>query len=46
MDPLLISRNLADLSPDIAVEVDPIDAERLGAFQEDALSDDEDVADE
>jgi hypothetical protein len=44
--PYAISRKLTDLSPEIAVEVDPTEAERLGAFREVALDDDaEDEAD-
>ena len=38
-DPVVVSRNLTDLtSPRVVVEIDAEQAELLGAFQEDALT--------
>ena len=37
----VISRKLGDLAPGVAVEVEPEVADRLGAFPEPALDDDE-----
>ncbi len=42
-DVYAVSRKLADLAPGIAVEVDPLEAERLGAFREVALEDTEET---